>query len=111
MDALDKKFYKPRDVAEILGVTQSTLRFWEKEFPEYAPGRTGTNMRRYTPEDVARFEMIYYLLKVEGLKIEAARERLKVNSSNVSKRVEMIGKLEHVRDELQEMLSALKKRR
>ena len=29
---LGKLYYKIKDVAEMLGVQQSTLRFWEKEF-------------------------------------------------------------------------------
>ncbi|MDE7119047.1 MAG: MerR family transcriptional regulator, partial [Muribaculaceae bacterium] len=34
MDSLDKKYYRIAEVAELVGVPQSTLRFWEKEFPQ-----------------------------------------------------------------------------
>ena len=30
-DDLDKQYYKIKEVAEMLGLPQSTLRFWEKE--------------------------------------------------------------------------------
>lgn len=111
MESTDKLYYRIRDVAEMLGVPPSTLRFWEKEFPEYAPRRSSGNTRYYTPADIEKFRMIHYLLKGEGLRIEAARERLASNSENISKRVEVITRLRRVRSELQEMLSALVKRR
>ncbi|MGN1264284.1 MAG: MerR family DNA-binding transcriptional regulator, partial [Muribaculaceae bacterium] len=36
---LNKKFYKISDVAAILGIPASTLRFWEKEFTIIKPRR------------------------------------------------------------------------
>ena len=33
-DPLNKKYYKIKDVADMVGVPQSTLRFWESEFRE-----------------------------------------------------------------------------
>ena len=105
MDELDKMYYKIRDVSELLGVSASTLRYWEQEFPECAPRRTASNQRFYTPEN------IQYLVRDKGLRIEAARQELAANSSNVSRRFEAIKLLEETRDELQQMLEALTKRR
>lgn len=107
----DKLYYKIKDVSEMLDIPQTTLRFWEKEFPECSPRRSSTNIRYYTIADIEKLKIIRYLLKDEGLRIEAARERLRQSADNVSRRVEMISKLERVRDELQGMLSALTKRR
>lgn len=39
MNDLDKKFYKIGEVAEILEIPQSTLRFWEKKFTLIKPRR------------------------------------------------------------------------
>lgn len=108
---LDKKVYKITEVSEILGVPQSTLRFWEKEFPEYAPKRSPGGVRHYTPADIKRFRIIHYLLRVQGLRIEAAREQMRINPDNISKRLEMIDKLTAVRDDLQLMLDTLVKRK
>lgn len=106
----EKLYFKIKEVAEMLDVPQSTLRFWEKEFPECAPRRSKTNIRYYSQSNIEKLKMIRYLIKDEGLRIEAARERLRINSDNVSHRLEVIHKLEKVREELQEMLSALVKR-
>lgn len=111
MDNLEKKYYKIKDVSEILGVPTSALRYWEKEFPECAPRRSSTNIRYYTSKDIETLRIINYLLKVKGLKIEAAQEQMRSNRSNISQRVDIIEKLTKTRDELQMMLNSLSKRR
>lgn len=108
---LDKMFYKIGDVAELLGVNASTLRYWETEFPECAPKRSATNRRYYTPDDIRMLRKINYLVREKGLRIEAAKQELAGNVSNVSRRFEAIELLKETRAELQEMLDALKKRR
>lgn len=107
----DKKYYKIKDVAEMLQVPQSTLRYWETEFPECAPRRSATNIRYYTPENIETLRIINYLIKVKGLRIEAAREQLRNNRSNVSRRSEILKMLGEAREELENILSALTKRR
>lgn len=114
MDAteeFDKKYYKIKDVAVLLGVPASTLRYWEQEFPEIKPRRSRTNLRYYTPEDIKILQMISYLVKVKGLRIEAAKEELRNNKGNVSRRLEIIEMLTDTRDRLKEILSALNKRK
>ena len=39
MDRFEKKYYKIREVAEILGLPPSTLRFWESRFTIIKPKR------------------------------------------------------------------------
>lgn len=111
MEDLGKKYYKIRDVAELLDVSQPTLRYWESEFPEIKPMRSLSNQRFYTPDDIEILRIVHYLVKVKGLKIEAAKEQMRVNRKNISKRVEIIDSLVEVRDELSQMLKALTKRR
>ena len=111
MKQLTKKYYKIRDVAEILNVSEPTLRYWEQEFPELKPMRSPSNLRFYTPDDIQILRIIYYLVKVRGLKIEAAKEQMRLNSRNITKRMDIINKLQDVKDELKLMLGALEKRR
>ena len=94
-------------MAEILDVPQSTLRFWEKEFPMIKPIRSSHNIRYYRPQDIELLRIIHYLIKDKGLKIEAAREQLRSNKHNVSRRVEIIDRLKSVRSELANLLVAL----
>lgn len=111
MRDLSKKYYKIRDTAEILNVSEATLRYWEREFPEVKPMRSTSNQRYYTPDDIEVLRIIYYLVKVRGLKIEAAKEQMRLNKTNITKRMDIITKLTDVRDELEEMLKALSKRK
>ena len=107
MEELSKQYYKIKEVAEILDVPQSTLRFWEKEFPMIKPIRSSHNIRYYRPQDIELLRIIHYLIKDKGLKIEAAREQLRSNKHNVSRRVEVIDRLKSLRSELANLLVAL----
>ena len=109
---LSKVYYRIAEVSEFVGVPQSTLRYWEKEFPrEVKPMRNSGNIRYYTPEQVETLKLIKFLVHTRGMKGEAARKELRGNSKNVSRRVEIIEKLQEVRAELKNILGALEKRR
>lgn len=110
-DDLEKKYYKIKDVSELLDINASTLRYWEKEFPECAPRRSATNIRYYDSRSIETLRIIRYLLKEKGLKIEAAKEQLRANRKNVSKRVEVIDMLTDVRNQLEGILGSLTKRK
>lgn len=110
MDRFEKKYYKIREVAEILGLPPSTLRFWESRFTIIKPKRNEHGTRYYTPTDIETIRMIYYLVKEKGLKLEAAQEEIRRNQSGVSKRFEAVDRLRFVRDRLSLLLDALNKR-
>lgn len=108
MQEFTKQFYKIKEVAEILDVPQSTIRFWEKEFPTYIkPVRNPHNLRSYRPHDIERLQVIKYLLKDKGLKLDAARDYLRSNPKNIDRTTEVINALTDVRNELAGMLRAI----
>ncbi len=107
---IDKQFYKIKDVAEIIGVPQSTLRFWEAEFPEICPARGLGNFRRYTRADIEKLHAVHYLVKMRGLKIDAARRQLKTNLRAINSEMDTIRRLETVREEMKQLLKAFSKR-
>lgn len=111
MEDLNKKYYKIRDVADFIGVPSATLRYWETEFPEINPSRTPTGIRQYTPEDIETLRIIHYLIRVKGLKVEAAKQQLKINRNNISKKLRVINELLDLRSELEVMLKSLTKRK
>lgn len=104
---LVKSYYKIREAADIIGVPQSTLRFWEKEFSELSPRRSAHNQRSYTKSDMELLQIINFLIKIKGLKIDAAKEQLRHNRRNISKKVEAIEKLKQVREDLGILLQSL----
>lgn len=106
-DSLHKRYYKISDVAEMLGLTIATLRFWENQFSELRPRRSDGGTRRYTPADIERLRIIKFLVKDKGLKIEAAREHLRKNRNYIEKTHEVIKRLRDVRRKLTDLLDAL----
>lgn len=111
LDSLDKKYYRIREVAEILGIPASTLRYWEGQFTVIKPKRNSHGTRFYTANDIEKIRMVYYLVKEKGLKLEAAQEQLKHNHTGVSRRSQAVTRLKAIRTELQSMLDALHKLR
>lgn len=111
MEDLTKSYYKIGEVAEILNIPASTLRFWEKEFTIIKPKRNSRNTRFYTPEDVETIKMVYYLVKEKGLKLDAAQQQIKVNRHNVNQRAEVVHRLQGIRDTLQKLLDSMEKLR
>lgn len=110
-DTLDKKYYKIREVSDLLELPAPTLRFWESEFPDLKPRRNDGGTRFYTPEDIETLRIIKYLVKDKGLKIAAAREMLRTNREGLSQRSNAIERLKRVRSELKGLLDALKSRK
>lgn len=107
----DKRYYRIGDVSDMLGLPQSTLRFWETQFPIAVPRRNDKGTRLYTPKDIENLRMLKFLLHDKGLRIEAAREELKVNRDGIIRRAEALARLREVRDRLQSLLDSLHKLR
>lgn len=107
MDELNKRFYRIGDVADILGIPASTLRFWEKEFTIIKPVRNAKNTRLYTPKDIETIKMIHYLVKEKGLKLDAAQAMIRCNRNGVSKRFEVIDRLKSIKSQLLHLKKAL----
>ena len=95
-----KLYYTIGEVADIIGVSETLLRYWEKEFPTIAPKKAGRNVRQYTKEDIEQIRLIYSLVKVRGMKLSAAREALRKNKEGTQQTAEVISRLQAVRGEL-----------
>lgn len=68
--------YKIGEVASLLGINTSVLRFWEKEFPWIVPKRTEKKHRVYTDESIQKVRIIQTLLYDKGMTIEGAKKLL-----------------------------------
>jgi DNA-binding transcriptional MerR regulator len=100
-----KLYYSIKEVADIVGVSESNLRFWEKEIPMIKPKTTGNNIRQYTEKDIENIKAVYNLVKVRGFKLAAARKMLHENKEGVDQNTRVMESLIKVRDDLK----ALKK--
>lgn len=87
----------------MLNVSESMLRFWEKEVPMLKPKTTGNNIRQYTEKDIDNIKMVYNLVKVRGFKLAAARKMLREQKSAISTDTKVLETLIKLRDELLEL--------
>lgn len=78
MDNLSQKLLLSIDqVARLTGVRKSTLRYWEKCFPEFLrPERTPSLRREYRLEDLSTIHAIKKLLEEEHLTNQGVKVHL-----------------------------------
>ena len=95
-----KLYYSISEVAEMFGVTETLLRYWEKEFKNIHPKKANRNIRQYTKEDIEEVRSVYHLVKEKGMTVEGARKVLKSSKDGTSKVAEAIDRLKLVREEL-----------
>lgn len=72
-----KQYYPISEVAKMLNVNISLLRFWEKEFDIVKPRKNRKGDRLFRPEDVKNLKLIYFLLKEKKYTIEGANSFIK----------------------------------
>lgn len=101
-----RQYYSIGEVAEMFGVNQSLLRFWENEFDIIQPRKNRKGDRHFRPIDIKNLELIYDLLRRRKLTIEGAKEFLKKNSK-ASAHFEMIQSLQSLKGFLLEIKAAL----
>ena len=99
-----KLYYSIKEVAAMIGVNESTLRYWETELPQLTPQTQSiTKVRQYTEKDIELLRSIYTLVKVRGFKLAAARKMINENRKGVDKSAEVLTTLISVRDQLKEL--------
>lgn len=64
---VEKLFYRIGEVAKMLGVEPSTVRFWERAYPGLRPRRSTTGQRVYSQRDLQRLRRIKELRYERGL--------------------------------------------
>ena len=72
----DRLYFKIGDVARICEVETYVLRFWESQFPQLKPNKSGTGQRLYRKRDVELALEIKRLVHAEGYTLAGARQTL-----------------------------------
>jgi DNA-binding transcriptional MerR regulator len=72
----DRLYFKIGDVARICEVKTYVLRFWETQFPQLKPNKSGTGQRLYRRRDVELALKIKHLVHIEGYTLAGARQIL-----------------------------------
>jgi DNA-binding transcriptional MerR regulator len=72
----DRLYFKIGDVARICEVETYVLRFWETQFPQLKPNKSGTGQRLYRRRDVELALEIKRLVHTQGYTLSGARQAL-----------------------------------
>ena len=73
----DQQYFKIGEVARLVGVKPSVLRFWETEFFMIRPRKTNSGHRLYTRRHIERIAAIKDLLYEDQYTIAGARKKLR----------------------------------
>lgn len=74
---LPREFYRIGEVATVLGVPPSAVRFWKDQFPIHVrPRRSATQHLVFSRRDVVVLALIRFLVHDQKLPLKSARERL-----------------------------------
>jgi len=73
---VEKLYYSIGEVARMLEVPVSTVRFWENEFTILKPMKNKKGNRLFTPADVKNLKIIHHLLKEEGMTLSGVKKKL-----------------------------------
>jgi DNA-binding transcriptional MerR regulator len=103
----EKLYYSIGEVANMLNVNTSTLRFWEKEFNIIKPHKNNKGNRLFTSKDIDNLKIIHKLLKEEGYTIPGAREHLKAKLPEIEADEKVVETLEKVKEFLLEIRKGL----
>ncbi len=118
----DRLYFKIGDVARLCGVETYVLRFWESQFPQLKPNKSGTGQRLYRRRDVEMALEIKRLVHAEGYTLVGARQTLeqgqrrpagKINEKNGlaadpgKRRDAVASAIGHARAELRELINLL----
>ena len=104
----DKLYFRIGEVAHLAGVEPYVLRFWETEFPQLAPKKSGSGHRLYRRKEVEMVLEVKRLLYEKRYTIEGARlhfdQHKKKGGSAASKASQSAAQPKTVEEPMQPML-------
>ena len=107
IEQLSKLYYTIGEVSKMMGVNQSLLRFWEREFNLTVAKKNNKGNRLYAVKEISEISTIYDFVKRQGYTIEGAKKALKgvtsKHSSPVNKNEILIDQLEKIKRKLVEL--------
>lgn len=105
---INKLYYSIGEVAKILLVNPSLIRFWEKYFELDPPKKNRKGNRLFTLEEIEHFRQIHHLVKERGFTLAGAKEVINQKKSVESEKLLLIRSLKELKSFLLEIRDNLK---
>lgn len=106
-DDIEKKYFSITEVAQLLDVNASLIRFWESEFDIINPTKNKKGERRFTQSDIKDVKMVYHLVKEKGYTLDGAKEYLKNEAEVARERLQTLERLEKIKEFLTKLRDEL----
>jgi len=100
VDKLEKLYYSIGEVADMLGVSKSLIRYWENEFDFLNPKKNKKGDRRFTKENIQQLLIIFELVKERGFTLDGAKQEIKTTRKRLLTKQDVTRRLQHIRNEL-----------
>ena len=104
---IEKIYYSIGEVAEMMEVAPSLIRFWETEFDIIKPKKNRKGNRQFTREDIENVKLIFHLVKEKGYTLQGAKDLLRNNTPAFKDKLSMIESLKRVRSFMVELKDQL----
>lgn len=104
---IEKLYYSIGEVADMLSVNASLLRYWEKKFDILKPKKNAKGDRFFTKEEIEKIRLIYHLVHEKGYTLEGAKVQLKSKFKDTQNKFLLIEKLQKVKGFLLELKEQL----
>lgn len=95
-----KTYLKIGEASKIIGVPASTLRFWEKQFPQIKPMKNKKGDRFYNAKDMEVLKEIYYLSHSKGVRLSQVSKKVKRDDAGITTQAELIAQLRNFKEKL-----------
>lgn len=107
INELSKLYYSIGELANLLDVNPSLLRFWEREFKLIVVKKNNKGNRLYSVKEIQEINNIYQLVKIQGFTIVGAKKALKIKTTDaelytqeIVNTAEVIAQLEQIKQKL-----------
>jgi DNA-binding transcriptional MerR regulator len=94
---VEKLFYAIGEVAEMLNVPVSTVRFWENEFDVLKPRKNKKGNRLFTADDIKNLKIIHHLVKEKGMTLAGAKKQISTRWEETDYKYEISQSLKNIK--------------
>ncbi len=104
---ISKLYYSIKEVSEMFNVSESSLRAWERDFPNLKPKRNSSGDRKYTEKDIKEVRLIVSVRKEKKLTVEGAKNYIQAKEHKKGENEDLIIKLNKVKNFLVDFRNSL----
>jgi DNA-binding transcriptional MerR regulator len=108
---IQKMYYTIGEVATMLHVNTSHIRFWSKQFDVIKPATNKKGNRLFTVSDIENFKVIFHLVKEKGftlkgakVEMQAMRKKMKIEQNPSMSKLEITPSSEPATQEIESLL-------